>query len=147
MSILDISIIIFVIMESANVAILYFMPDSRLGNGVAVFNNWFRAKEKEDEELYARYMVNWVAGTKLIFIVLLLVILITGSELTKFCGVLVMILSIVTYYFRLHPVIKKLDSLGMITPAGYSKVLFMMITAFILMFSCAAVVYVFFHMA
>lgn len=40
MNLLDISIIIFIIMETANVCILYFAPDSRRGNGVAVFNHW-----------------------------------------------------------------------------------------------------------
>jgi len=46
MIILNISIIIFVIMESSNIIILYFAPDSKLGNGVAVFNPWFKAKKE-----------------------------------------------------------------------------------------------------
>ena len=37
MSILSIAILVFIIMESANVAILYFWPDSRLGNGGASY--------------------------------------------------------------------------------------------------------------
>ena len=140
MVVLNISIIIFVIMESANVLILYFAPDSRLGNGVAVFNPWFNLKEDKANELFSRYMVNWVAGTKLIFITLLLVILFTGTETTKFFAVVVMILSIASYYFRLHSIIKKMDSMGEITPRGYSKVLFWMITRFMLMFICAAII-------
>lgn len=140
MSVLNISIIIFVIMESANVLILYFAPDSRLGNGVAVFNPWFNLKKDKANELFSQYMVNWVAGTKLIFIALLLVILFTGTETTKFFAVIVMILSIASYYFRLHSIIKKMDSMGEITPKGYSKVLFWMITTFMFMFSCAAII-------
>ncbi len=143
MVILNLAILLFVMMESANVLILYFAPNSKLGNGVAVFNPWFHAKENEPSELFAKYMVNWVAGTKLIFIVLLLVIVFTGSELTKLLAVFAMILSIATYYFRLHPIIKKLDSMGEITPKGYSKVLFYMITGFMCMFSFAAVLYCF----
>ena len=142
MNILDIAIITFVIMESSNVIILYFFPDSKLGNGVAVFNGWFRAKEDEANELFAKYMTNWVAGVKLIFIVLLLVILFTGSNLTKLLAVFVMILSIATYYFRLNPIIKKLDSIDEITPKGYSKTLFWMITGFMSMFSLAALFYI-----
>ena len=142
MNILDIAIITFVIMESSNVIILYFFPDSKLGNGVAVFNEWFRAKENEANELFAKYMTNWVAGVKLIFIVLLLVILFTGSNLTKLLAVFVMILSIATYYFRLNPIIKKLDSIDEITPKGYSKTLFWMITGFMSMFSLAALFYI-----
>jgi len=141
MIMLNIAIILFVVMESANVLILYFAPDSKLGNGVAVFNPWFNAKNEESRELFAKYMVNWVAGTKLIFIVLLLVILFTANETTKLFAVLAMILSIATYFFRLNPIIKRLDNLGEITPKGYSKTLFYMITGFIMMFSLAAVIY------
>lgn len=141
MMILNIAIIIFVIMETANVMILYFAPDSKLGNGVAVFNPWFKAKENEADELFAKYMANWVAGVKLIFIVLLLVILFVGNEITKILAVVAMISSIASYYFRLNPIIKKLDEMGEITPKGYSKKLFMMITGFMLMFSVALLVY------
>lgn len=141
MNILDISIIIFVIMETANVCILYFRPDSKLGNGVAVFNEWEDSKKNECEHLFARYMTYWVAGTKLIFIVLLLVILFTGSQLTKICAVGAMILSIATYFWKLHPIIKVLDQKGKITPKGYSKALGYMITGFLIMFSIALIIY------
>lgn len=43
--ILDIAIIIFCIMEFGNVMILYFLPDSKLGNGVAVFESWTDVKK------------------------------------------------------------------------------------------------------
>ncbi|MFI3226826.1 MAG: hypothetical protein R3Y09_05355 [Clostridia bacterium] len=143
MSVLDISILLFIVVESANVIILYIFPDSNIGNGVAVFNQWFRAKNDKSQELFAKYMVNWVAGTKLIFIVLLLVILFLGSEILKISAVLLMILSIATYFFRLHPIIKKMDEFGEITPKGYSKTLFFMITGFILMFCFALLGYLF----
>ena len=143
MVILNVAITVFVIMETANILILYFAADSKLGNGVAVFNPWFKAKEYKSSELFARYMTNWVAGTKLIFIVLLLVILFVGNETTKLFGLFAMILSIATYYFRLHPIIKKLDTMGEITPKGYSKALFYMITGFMLMFSIAVIIYFF----
>ncbi len=141
MNMLDIAILIFVIMEGANVCILYFAPDSRLGNGVAIFNEWERSKEDEGAHLFARYMTYWVAGTKLIFIVLLLVVLFTGGETTKLCAVGAMVLSIATYFWKLHPIVKKLDSMGRITPKGYSKSLGFMIAGFMAMFSIALVVY------
>lgn len=141
MNILDLAIIIFVVMETANVCILYFAPTSRLGNGVAVFNGFKASKEDENAHLFVSYMVNWVAGVKLIFIVLLIVILLVGNEMTKIGAVLAMILSIATYYFRLHPIITKLDTHGEITPKGYSKVLFGMITGFMLMFTFALIAY------
>ncbi len=141
MNVLDIAIIIFVVMETANICILYFAPDSRLGNGVAVFNAWEDSKKDENMHLFAQYMTCWVAGTKLIFIVLLLVILFTGSELTKMFGVFAMIVSIASYFWKLHPIMKTLDAKGMITPKGYSKALFWMISSFLIMFSGALLLY------
>ena len=141
MDILSIAILIFCIMETANVFILYFWPDSRLGNGVAVFDNWNDAKKDESSDLFAHYMTYWVAGTKLIFIVLLLVVLFTGTETTKVYAVGAMILSIATYFWKLHPIIKKLDEMGKITPKNYSKVLAIMILGFLIMFTGALIAY------
>lgn len=141
MNILEIAILIFIIMESANVAILYFVPDSRLGNGVAIFDYWEESKEQEDAHLFASYMTYWVAGTKLIFIVLLLVILLVGDPTIQMYGVAAMILSIASYFWKLHPIVKKLDAMGKITPKGYSKALGMMIAGFLIMFTGALIIY------
>lgn len=136
MDILSIAILIFIVMESANVAILYFWPGSRLGNGVGVFNA-FHNSENEEQRLFASYLVNWVAGVKLIFIFLLAVILVTGTETVRIGAVVAMILSIATYFWRLHPTIQKLDAMGCITPKGYSKALGWMIAGFMIMFTLA----------
>lgn len=136
MDILSIAILIFIVMESANVAILYFWPGSRLGNGVGVFNA-FHNSENEEQRLFASYLVNWVAGVKLIFIFLLAVILVTGTETVRIGAVVAMILSIATYFWRLHPTIQKLDAMGCITPKGYSKALGWMISGFMIMFTLA----------
>lgn len=143
MDILSIAIIIFCVMETANVVILYFVPNSRLGNGVAAFNSWQDAKEDAAMSLFTQYMAYWVAGTKLIFIVLLLVVLLTGTEITKVCAVIAMILSIATYFWKLHPIIKKLDAMGKITPKNYSRTLGRMISGFLIMFSVALGIYLF----
>ena len=139
--ILDIAIIIFCIMELGNVLILYFKPDSKLGNGVAVFDAWKDVKEDKNLDLFVHYMAYWVAGVKLIFIFLLLVVLLTGNETTKILAVVAMIISIATYFWKLHPIIKKLDSLNKISPKGYSKTLGLMIGGFSLMFSTALILY------
>lgn len=136
MDLLSIAILIFIIMESANVAILYFWPGSRLGNGVGVFNA-FSHPESEEQRLFAAYLVNWVAGVKLIFLFLLAVILAIGTQQVKLWAVVAMILSIATYFWRLHPTIKKLDAMGCITPKGYSKALGWMIAGFLTMFTPA----------
>lgn len=141
MDILSVAIIIFCTMEFGNILILYFMPNSKLGNGVAVFDSWRDPKKEESLDLFAHYMSYWVVGVKLIFIFLLLVILFTGSELTKVWAVVAMILSITTYFWKLHPIIKKLDNMGKISPKGYSKVLGLMITGFLIMFSAALLIY------
>ncbi len=139
MNILDIAIIAFIIMELTNVIILYFFPSFKYGNGVAIFNNLTPLIKDKNLEIFGRYMVNWVAGTKLIFIVLLVVILIEGSETLKVYALIAMILSIATYFVGLHPNIKKLDENNMITPKGYSRTLFIMITSIIIVFSVALI--------
>ncbi len=141
MTIINIAIVIFIIMESANVIILYFAPNFKMGNGVAVFNPWHTSKQNKENELFAKYMVNWVAGCKLIFIALLAVILLVGNSTLKIVGVVVIIISISTYFLGLHPIIKQLDSMGQITPKGYSKTLAKMIAGFMVMFSTSLVIY------
>ena len=142
MDILSISILLFIVMELSNVIILYFRPEFKYGNGISCFKFYNKSKEDEASHLFAKYMTNWVAGTKLIFICLLVVVLLVGDETIKFYSVIVMILSIVTYYFKLAPIMYKLDSMGEITPKGYSKTLTYMITGFMLMFSLALVIYI-----
>lgn len=140
MNLLSVSILIFILMEAANVAILYFWPHSQLGNGVGVFNA-FQNCENEEQKLFSSYLVNWVAGVKLIFIFLLAVILLMGSEQVRMWAVVAMILSIATYFWRLHPAIKRMDAMGYITPKGYSKVLGCMIAGFMIMFIVALAVH------
>jgi hypothetical protein len=134
MDILSIAILLFVLMETANVCILYVAPGSRLGNGVGVFDAWQQSKADEDAHLFAKYLVDWVAGVKLIFIALLVVILFLGDEQLKVFAVIAMILSIGVYFVKLHPTIKQLDARGQITPAGYSRTLGWMIGGFMGLF-------------
>lgn len=141
MDILSIAIILFIILETSNVIILYFKPNSKMGNGVAVFNAWEKSKDDDEIHEFIKYLVYWVAGTKLIFIVLLIVILITAGETTKILSVVALIFSIVSYYWRLHPIIKGLDERGQITPVGYSKTLGKMIAGFIVVFALALIIY------
>ncbi len=130
---------IFVVLETANVIILYFQTDSRIGNGVAVFDDWELSKKDENMHLFIKYLVYWVAGTKLIFICLLLVIAMYGDDLVQKFGVGAMVLSISSYYWKLAPIMKQLDLNQKITPQGYSKYLNMMIAGFLLMFGGALV--------
>lgn len=137
MSALSIAIIVFIVLESLNIIILYFAPDSKIGNGVGVFNAYEKSKEYPEIHSFIKYLINWVAGTKLIFIFLLIVIVITGNRLTRLLSVAALVLSIATFYWRLYPAIKKMDRMGFISPKGYSKTLLVMITLFLIGFFSA----------
>ena len=137
MNILSIAIIIFILLESLNVLTLYFQPGTRLGNGVGVFNAWEKSKADPEMHQFVRYLVNWVAGTKLIFIALLIVILLTAGEKTILLTAVAMIASIFSFFWRLFPGIKQADAAGQITPAGYSRTLGFMIAGFIGLFAIA----------
>ncbi|KAA3658451.1 MAG: hypothetical protein DWQ04_25070 [Chloroflexi bacterium] len=139
MNILSIAIIIFIFLESLNVLTLYFNPGSQMGNGLGVFNAWEKSKADPEMHQFVRYLVFWVAGTKLIFIALLLVILLTAGESTQLLTVVAMIASISSFFWRLYPIIKSLDAENHITPPGYSKTLGMMIAGFIGLFAVALV--------
>lgn len=143
MDILDIAIISFVLMEASNVLIMYFKPDFKYGNSISVFNKWGESKNDKNQHLFAKYLVNWVANCKLIFIALLIVILVVGDETMKIYAVVAMIFSIATYFLTLHPIISSLDKQGEITPRGYSKTLAKMISGFLIMFLAALIVYIF----
>ncbi len=143
MAIVDIAIVIFIILESFNVFIMYHIPEFKHGNGMGVFKEWERSKENEASHLFAQYMKNWVAGTKLIFIVLLSGILFLGNEQIKLVSAVLMIVSIATYFVHLHPIIKKLDELDEIQPKGYSNTLSIMVSSFLLMFVLSIILHFF----
>jgi hypothetical protein len=138
--ILAIAILAFVVIETLNIVILYARPGSRLGNGLGVFNAWATSEADPETRELGRYLVNWVAGTKLIFVALLLVILVTGSQTTKTWAVVALILSILSFFWRLFPAIVRLDRAGQITPRGYSRTLGIMIGCFVGGFAAALVV-------
>ncbi|MFQ5436076.1 MAG: hypothetical protein ACE5FD_14475, partial [Anaerolineae bacterium] len=110
---------------------------SQLGNGVGVFNAWEKSKSDPEMHQFVRYLVFWVAGTKLIFIALLIVILFTANESTKLWTAAAMIASIASFFWRLFPMTRSMDNEGHISPPGYSKTLGVMIAGFIGMFAIA----------
>lgn len=142
MDILTIVLLAFGILELLNVLMLYLTPGTRRGNGVGVFTAYERSKADPEVHALVNYLVNWVAGTKLIFIVLLIGIIITGNATTKFFSVIALIFSILTFFSRLYPSIKVMDEAGQIHPKGYSKTLGIMIGSFIFVFASALVIYV-----
>lgn len=132
-------ILIFILLESANVLTLYFFPESRYANSLGVFHAWEKSKTDPEIHRFARYMANWVAGTKLIFLLLLVVILQTGSEQTLRLTSAVMAAAIATFFWRMFPLAKQMGHEGEITPTNYDRMLGWMIGAMVVAFILAAV--------
>ncbi|MBK5108795.1 MAG: hypothetical protein JJE12_11730, partial [Anaerolineales bacterium] len=88
---------------------------------------------------FVKYMVNWVAGTKLIFILLLVVILLTADEQTLLLTGIALILSIAVFFWRLFPLVRKMDRDDQLDPKNYSSVLGWMILGMIIILSAAAI--------
>lgn len=143
MVLLSIVVILFLTLEISNVLVLFFNPTFKKANGIGMFNAWEKSKQYPDIHNFIRYMVYWVAGTKIIFIVLLIVILIFGDKTTKLFSVGVLVISIATFFWKLLPLIRIMDRNKEITPGGYSKTLAVTISIFILALSLALIYAIF----
>ena len=121
---------------------LYLFPGSKQANSVGVFKAWEKSKKDPEIHDFVRYLVYWVAGTKLIFILLLIVILLTADEQTLILTGAALVLTIASFFWRLFPLIRKMDQAGQIDPKNYSKVLGWMILAFILVFLTTTVIFI-----
>jgi len=141
MDVLTIVIIAFGTLELLNVLTLYLAPGSRRGNALGVFRAYERSKQDPEVHALVRYLTDWVAGSKLIFIVLLIGIVITGSPATKVFTVIALIFSILTFYSRLYPAITRMDLAGQVEPRGYSRTLALMIAGFVGVFAVAVIGY------
>ncbi len=124
----------FLLLETANVVVLYFFPGSKFANGVGVFSAWEHSKQQPEIHRFVRYLVNWVAGTKLIFILLLIVLLVSAGASQLIWMGAALVLSITSFFWRLFPLIRCMDREGEINPRGYSRTLGWMIAAMILIF-------------
>lgn len=140
MNLLVLVIAAFIILETTNIAALYFFPDSKLANSVGVFKAWEKSKADPEMHKFVQYLVNWVAGTKLIFILLLIVILFTAEGKTIVATGIALAISIAVFFWRLFPLARKMDQAGQIEPTGYSKALGWMILVMILLFVVASLV-------
>ena len=140
MHILKVVTIGFLILEISNVIVLYFFPGSKYANGVGVFKAWEKSKLDPEIHHFVRYLVNWVAGTKLIFILLLLVLLTTADEHQLIWMGVALAFSIASFFWRLFPLIRQMDRANEIEPANYSLILGWMIFAFIFVFLSALLV-------
>lgn len=122
---------VFLFLEIANVMALYFATGSDKFNALGVFAAWEASKEYPEIHALVRYLAYWVAGTKLIFISLLVVVLMLGDARVQVASVGVLMLSILSFFWRLFPLIRGMDARGQLIPRGYAKVLGGMIVGFL----------------
>ena len=132
--VIQITIIAFMALELSNVIALYFKPDFTYANAIGMFNAFEKTKDDQGIYDFVKYLVNWVAGTKLIFIMLLVVVLLFGNDITLLYSLAALVASIATFYIGLLPLIRKMDKRDEITPKNYSIVLAIMISTFIVAF-------------
>lgn len=123
---------LFLLMEVTNVFALYFRKNSKRFNSTGVFNQYAESAKDPHLRNFVDYLINWVAGTKIIFITIIVVVVLYADKTTKIFVTLALILSILTFYLGLYPLVKKMDKAGQLDPHGYSKMLFIMITIFVL---------------
>ena len=129
----------FILLELANVLVMYFAPDSKYANAVGIFSAWEKSKQYPEIHDFIEYLVNWVAGAKLIFLLLLLVIIHFADIKVQYLSLLALALATTSFYWRLYPLIKKMDQNVQIEPRNYSTILGVMIFVFIVFFLIAAI--------
>lgn len=139
MSVVTIVIVIFIFLELANVLMLYFAPGSKYANAVGVFSAWEKSKQYPEIHDFVKYLVYWVAGAKLIFLLLLVTIILFADIETQRMSLLALTIATLSFFWRLFPLIKKIDQNGQLMPKNYSIILGMMIFVFVVVFSLAVV--------
>jgi hypothetical protein len=137
---IKIVILSFVALELSNVIALYFFPGSRRANAVGVFSAWENSKQDPEMHDFVRYLVYWVAGTKLIFLLLLGLIVLFGELSLQRLSLIALGAATLTFFWRLFPLIRKMDRNDQIRPKNYSVILGGMIFVFIVIFAVAAFV-------
>ena len=124
MSLITIMIIVFMVLEFGNVLMMYLKPEFKVSNGVGVFDAWNKSKGNEEVHNMVKYLVRWVANTKLIFIALLLVVLIIPVPEIQLYSTLVIATTSMLFFITLFPIMRKMDKKGQISPKNYSIILF-----------------------
>jgi hypothetical protein len=140
MNMISVVIIGFILLEATNVVALYFFPGTKYANSVGIFKAWEKSKQDPEMHDFVKYLVNWVAGTKLIFLLLLVVILLTADAQGLFYTGVALVISISSFFWRLFPLIRKMDQDDQIDPKNYSAILGLMISVFVMVFLAALLV-------
>jgi hypothetical protein len=130
----------FILLEFSNVLAMYFAPGSKYANAVGIFTAWEKSKQDPEIHNFVRYLIYWVAGAKLIFLFLLGVITLIGNSDIQRMSLVALCIATISFYWRLFPLIRKMDRNGQINPKNYSVFIGVMIAVFIVFFTLAAIV-------
>lgn len=123
MNAIQVSLLVFVIIETLNMLELYFMQDNCVFNGICLFSGWEKSKENPEVNGLIRYLLNWLAGMKMMVIGLVLVLIFTAPRQTLFLAAISMVITIGSFYWRMYPIICKADDAGQIKLKGRSRML------------------------
>jgi len=138
--IIKIILLVFILLELSNVVTLYFFPGSKRANGVGVFTAWENSKQFPEIHDFMRYLVNWVAGVKLIFLFLLGLIVVFADLNLQRLSLIALGFATITFFWRLFPLVRKMDREGQIQPKNYSLTLGGMILGMVILFITAAII-------
>ena len=137
MTVIKIVIMVFILLELSNVLVLNFAPGSKYANAVGVFTAWEKSKQIPEIHDLVKYLVYWVAGAKLIFLFLLAGIILYGDIQIQRISLIALLIATGSFYWRLFPLIRKMDKSGGVEPRNYSLVLGVMILVFMGVFLIA----------
>ncbi len=141
MNVLQITITLFLVLESLNILVLYTNPSTKKGNGVGIFKVIHDLDHEERVYPLVKYLITWVANAKLIFVALGIVVVVFGDETIQLYASIAFVFSILIFYVTLYPILVQLDKKGELTPKGYSKTLAIMILVFVLIFVVGIAIY------
>lgn len=123
MNALQICLLVFVIIETLNMLELYFMQDKCVFNGICLFSGWDKSKEDPEVHRLVRYLLNWLAGMKMLVVGLVLVLIFTAPKQTLLLSAISMVITIGSFYWRMYPMISKADDEGQLKRKGRSRML------------------------
>lgn len=127
MTALQVTLLVFAGIEALSVLELYFLKDRCMFNGIAMFSGWEISKEVPEVHGMVCYLVNWVAGMKLIVVGLLVVLALTALTQTLLMVGLALFVAVASFFWRMFPLVSKFDAHGFIQPKGRAKTMGLMV--------------------
>lgn len=141
MTVIIVVLAAFALLETLNIVLLYGMPGSKMGNAVGVFRAYRKAQQDPEVAALVSYLVKWVAGTKLIFVALIVVIIASAGPQTQLSAAIALVVTIASFYLGLYPILRRMDMRNELEPRGYSRKLGLMIGGIMVAFTAAVVVH------